>query len=168
MPDPSRMAASGTDPRRDFDFHYGEWSTHVSRLIRPLTGSGEWVEYEGTTVVRPVWGGLANLVELDVEGPAGRLQALSLRLFDAETGRWSLNTAANGGGGLSPPAVGMFRDGHGEFVSREVLSGRDILVRFVISDITPNSCRFEQAFSDDDGATWEVNWLATDTRRGDA
>jgi hypothetical protein len=39
-----------------------------------------------------------------------------------------------------------------------------ILVRFVISDITPTSCRFEQSFSDDDGKTWEVNWIATDTR----
>jgi hypothetical protein len=37
-------------------------------------------------------------------------------------------------------------------------------VRFVISDITPTACRFEQAFSDDGGKTWEVNWIATDTR----
>ena len=37
-------------------------------------------------------------------------------------------------------------------------------VRFVIADITPTSCRFEQAFSADGGKTWEVNWIATDTR----
>jgi hypothetical protein len=42
-------------------------------------------------------------------------------------------------------------------------------VRFVISDITPNSCRFEQAFSDDGGRNWEVNWIAIDTRvKGEA
>ena len=65
---------------------------------------------------------------------------------------------------MSPPAVGTFTDGRGEFRSEESLDGRPILVRFVISDITPSSCRFEQAFSDDGGESWELNWIATDTR----
>jgi hypothetical protein len=30
----------------------------------------------------------------------------------------------------------------------------------------PDSCHFEQAFSTDGGRTWEVNWIATDTRMG--
>ena len=38
------------------------------------------------------------------------------------------------------------------------------VMRFVISEITPSSCHFDQAFSDDGGKTWEVNWKATDTR----
>jgi hypothetical protein len=60
-------------------------------------------------------------------------------------------------------------DGRGEFFSQETLNGRAILVRFVISDITPDSCRFEQAFSDDGGKNWEVNWIAMDTRvKGEA
>jgi hypothetical protein len=42
--------------------------------------------------------------------------------------------------------------------------GRTILVRNVWSDITADSGRFEQAFSDDGGKTWEVNWIAVDTR----
>jgi hypothetical protein len=37
----------------------------------------------------------------------------------------------------------------------------------VISDITAKSCRFEQAFSEDGGKSWEVNWIATDTRGND-
>jgi len=60
--------------------------------------------------------------------------------------------------------VGGFANGRGEFYNQELFNGRAILVHFVISDITPNSCRFEQAFSDDGGKTWEVNWIATDTR----
>jgi len=60
--------------------------------------------------------------------------------------------------------IGEFKNGRGEFYDQETLDGRAILVRFVISDITPDSCRFEQAFSDDGGRTWEVNWIATDTR----
>jgi hypothetical protein len=65
---------------------------------------------------------------------------------------------------MSQPTIGEFKDGHGEFFDQEPFNGRAILVQFVISDITPNSCRFEQSFSDDGGKTWEVNWIATDTR----
>jgi hypothetical protein len=151
------------DGQRDFDFEIGSWTTELSRLVSPLSGSDEWVEYSGTTVVIPVWDGLANLVELDVSGSAGRIQALSLRLYDPAALVWSLHTASVRGG-MSPPAVGAFTDGRGEFRSEESLDGRPILVRFVISDITPTSCRFEQAFSDDGGESWEVNWIAVDTR----
>ena len=160
------MDAAGIerDGQHDFDFEIGTWTTKLSRLRRPLTGSTEWVEHEGTSVVREVWGGRANLVELDVDGPGGHLEALSLRLYNPDTRRWSLNFASVGGGEMTPPAVGAFADGRGEFFGEETLDGRPILVRFVISDITENSCRFEQAFSDDAGVTWEVNWIALDTR----
>jgi hypothetical protein len=61
--------------------------------------------------------------------------------------------------------VGRFADdGRGEFYDREELNGRPILVRFVWSEITPTSAHFEQAFSEDDGATWEVNWITDQTR----
>jgi hypothetical protein len=152
------------DGRHDFDFEIGTWKTHLSRLVNPLSGSTAWVEYEGTTVVRKVWNGLANLVELEAEGPAGRFQGLNLRLYNPQSRQWSLSFASVNGGTLGTPTVGEFRNGRGEFYSQETLNGRAILVRFVISDITPDSCRFEQAFSNDGGKTWEVNWIAVDTR----
>jgi hypothetical protein len=68
------------------------------------------------------------------------------------------------GGTLSIPTIGEFKNGRGEFFDQETLNDRAILVRFVISDITPNSYHFEQAFSNDGGKSWEVNWIATDTR----
>jgi hypothetical protein len=37
------------DGQKDFDFHNGTWKTRLKRLLRPLTGSTTWVEYEGTT-----------------------------------------------------------------------------------------------------------------------
>ena len=152
------------DGQQDFDFHVGTWKTHLKRLQRPLTGSTTWVEYEGTTVVRKVWDGRANLVELDVKGPAGRIEGLSLRLYNPQARQWSLNFANSASGTLTIPSVGSFKNGRGEFYAQETLNGRAIFVRFVIYDITPNSVRFEQAFSDDGGRTWEVNWSATDTR----
>ena len=140
------------------------WKTHLSRLLHPLTGATSWVEYEGTSVVRKVWNGRANLVELEADGPAGHLQALSLRLYNPQSRQWSLNFSNSNGGTMSPPTIGEFKDGRGEFFSQESLDGRAILVRFVISVIAPDSCRFEQSFSDDGGKTWEANWIAIDTR----
>lgn len=156
--------AAARDGQHDFDFEIGTWKTRLSRRLNPLTGSNKWVEYEGTTVIRKVWNGGANLVELDVTGPAGRIEGLSLRLYNPVARQWSLNFSNRQGGTLSPPTIGEFRKGRGEFFAQETLNGRAILVRFVISEITSDSCRFEQAFSDDGGKTWEVNWIATDTR----
>ena len=149
------------DGQHDFDFEIGTWKTHLKRLQHPLTGSTTWVEYEGTTVVRKVWNGRANLVELVADGPAGHFEGLSLRLYNPESHQWSLNFASASSGTMSLPTIGEFKNGRGEFYNQETLNGRTIFVRFVISDITPNSCRFEQAFSDDGGKTWEVNWIAT-------
>lgn len=163
-PGSSDRAARGQDAQHDFDFEIGTWKTHLKRLQRPLTGSTTWVEYDGTTIVRSVWNGRANLVELAVDGPAGHIEALSLRLYNAQSGQWSLNFSSIGSGSLSQPAIGGFKNGRGEFFNKETLNGKAITVRFVISDITPTSCRFEQSFSDDDGKTWEVNWIAIDTR----
>jgi hypothetical protein len=160
---PTQRPAS-RDGSRDFDFEIGTWKTHLRRLVHPLTGSTTWVEYDGTTVVSKVWNGKANLVELDVTGPAGHIEALSLRLYNPDSHQWSLNFSNSAGGTMSVPTVGEFKNGRGEFYDQELLNGRAILVRFVIYDITPNSCRFEQAFSDDGGKTWEVNWIATDTK----
>ena len=158
------LFAAPPDPQHDFDFEIGTWKTRLSRLVRPLTGSTTWASYEVTTVVRKVWEGRANLVELEVDGPAGHLEGLSLRLYNPESRQWSLNFSNRRTGVLSPPAVGGFKDGRGEFFSQETLDGRPISVRFVISDITTDSARFEQAFSADGGKTWEVNWIAVDSR----
>jgi hypothetical protein len=160
--------AGQRDGQDDFDFEIGTWRTSLSLLRNPLSGSSTWVEYEGTSVVRKVWDGRANLVELDVEGPTGRIEGLSLRLYNPESGQWSLNFANSAYGVLTPPVIGGFENGRGEFYGQEMLNGKQIFVRFVISDITPTSCRFEQAFSDDGGETWEVNWIAVDTRIEDA
>jgi hypothetical protein len=156
--------AGARDGQHDFDFEIGTWKTHLRRRLHPLTGSTTWVEYDGTTVVRKLWDGRANLVELEVDGAAGHIEALSLRLYRPQSRQWSLNFANSSSGSVSVPTIGQFKNGRGEFYDQEALNGRAILVRFVISDITPNSCRFEQAFSDDGGKTWEVNWIATDTR----
>jgi len=152
------------DPQHDFDFEIGDWKTHVKRLVHPLTGSTEWAEYDGTTVVQKVWDGRANLVQLEVDGPKGHLELASFRLYDPETHEWSLNVASSRSGSLGVPTVGGFKDGRGEFYDKESWDGKPIVVRFVITPRSPDAIHFEQAFSADDGKTWELNWIADDTR----
>ena len=155
------------DGQHDFDFEIGTWKTHLKRLVHPLTGSTTWVECDGITAVRKVWGGVANLVELEVDCPQGHFEGLSLRLYNPQSHQWSLNFSNASDGTLSQPTIGEFKNGRGEFYDQEPLNGRAILVRFVITQTGPNSCHFEQSFSDDGGKTWELNWVATDTRVAD-
>jgi hypothetical protein len=160
---PSPQIQPRSSGAQDFDFEVGTWKTHLKRLIHPLTGSTTWTEYSGTSRVRKIWDGRANILELEVDGPNGHIEALSLRLFNPAARQWSLNFSNSAAGILGTPTVGEFKDGRGEFYDQEPLGDRMILVRFVISDITSRSCHFEQSFSADGGKSWEVNWVADDT-----
>ena len=160
-------AAIQHNGEHDFDFLVGSWKIHLKRRLRPLTGSTEWVEFDGTVVCQKVWDGRAELEQFDVDSPEKhiKIHGLTLRLYDAKSHQWRIYWANADKGALDlPPVIGAFSNGRGEFYDQETLNGRAIYVRFVISRTTPDSCRFEQAFSDDGGKTWEVNWIATDTR----
>lgn len=152
------------DGQHDFDFEFGEWKAHISRLLKPLTGSTTWVEYNGTSVVRRVWNGRANLGELEVSGPAGRIEGLSLRTYNPQSHQWNISWSNSADGMVGPPMIGGFKNGRGEFFNQESFNGRAIFVRFIFSDITTNSFRIEQAFSADGGKTWEANWIAKFSR----
>ena len=78
------------DGQHDFDFYIGTWTQHLKRLEHPLTGSNTWVEYDGTVMVRKVWGGRANLNEFEADGPAGHIEGLTLRLYNPQSHQWSL------------------------------------------------------------------------------
>jgi len=153
------------DGSHDFDFEFGSWKAHIRRLKHPLTGSTEWVDYEGSSVVRPVWHGRANLGELHVTGPAGTITGLSLRLYDPASRQWRISWANEADGILTvPPMVGGFSNGQGLFYDQEQYGGRTILARFLFSNIRSHGFRIEQAFSADGGQTWETNWISDFTR----
>ena len=162
--DPADDAPPATHAQRAFDWEHGSWTVRLSRLVSPLSGSDEWVEYAGTSVVRPVWDGAANLGELDVAGPGGRIVGMSLRLYDAGSDQWRIHWASRSDGVVGEPMIGGFDGGRGEFYNYEPFGGRVVLVRFIFSDIAERSFRFEQSFSDDHGQTWEPNWIAEFTR----
>jgi hypothetical protein len=158
---PTKETADARDGQHDFDFEFGSWKVHLRRLLQPLTGSDQWVELEGTSVVRKVWDGRANLGELEVTNPESHIEGLSLRLYNPQAHQWNIYWASSRDGNLgTPPMIGQFKNGRGEFYDQELFNGAAIQARFIFSEISPNSFRLEQAFSADGGKTWEANWIA--------
>jgi hypothetical protein len=157
---------SQRDGQHDFDWEFGTWTTKVRVLRNPLSGMPpNWAEYRGTSTVRPVLGGRFNLVELSVAGPSGRIEGASLRLYGPQSRLWTLNYANVRDGQLTAPVEGSFDEGgRGIFLADDRLDGRPIKVRFIITLGSTKTAHFEQAYSADGGSTWELNWIADDTR----
>ncbi len=146
------------DGRTDFDFFVGTWKVHNRRLRERLKGSNSWEEFEGTAVARKVLGGLGNVDEVTLNRETGLLEGLTLRLYNPKSQQWSLYWAASVDGILQTPMIGSFKNGRGEFYAQEIFEGKSIFSRYIWSEITEVSCRWEQAFSEDGGKTWETNW----------
>jgi hypothetical protein len=164
---PAGAVTAARDGQHDFDFELGSWEIHLKKRLHPLTGSNEWVRFDGTSVTRKVWDGRAQIEEFETNGAAGHIEGLTLRLYNPQAHQWSLYWANSKDGVLVPPQIGEFRNGQGEFYAPDTLNGRTILVRFVWSKTSSSAPHFEQAFSDDGGKTWEVNWITDQTRLKD-
>lgn len=147
-----------------FDWDLGKWKVHSERLVHPLTGSHDWVQMDGITEVRKVWGGKANLAEYDATGTGGHVTLFGLHWFNPATHEWNLDFATPQVGTLGIPGVGAFKDWRADFYDYEPIGGRSVLVRFSIWKITDDTAQSEQAFSTDGGKSWEVNWINHYTR----
>ena len=162
----SSSSATTRDGQRDFDFEIGAWAISMKRLAHPLSGSSEWVSPEGYShIVRKVWNGGASLAELENDRPTSHFDGLMLRMYNPESREWSIYWGSSKTGTLDSPLVGHFTNGRGEFFQRDTYQGKPILVRVVYSDIAPTSFHTEQAYSADDGKTWETNLSQTFTRK---
>jgi len=146
----------------DFDFLVGTWTVANRRLKQRLLGCTDWEEFTSTSECRSLFGGAANIDEFTF--PDGT-QGLTLRLLDQQSKQWSLYWAASTAGTLLPPVIGGFSDGRGEFFGDDEHDGTPVRVRYIWSEITPTSARWEQAFSTDGEQTWETNWIMELTRR---
>jgi len=161
---PAAAAAPARDGAKDFDFHLGAWHTHIRRLVHPLSGSQEWAELDGRMFTRAAWDG-AQLETIEAKGPGGAVEnSLTFFLYDTAAHQWTVRFADRAEGVLSTPLIGEFKDGRGEFIDQEPYHGRNILVRAIWSKVTPTTHHFEQAFSDDNGKTWEINFSADLTK----
>jgi hypothetical protein len=166
-PAPPAVAGAPHDGQHDFDFMVGTWKAHLSRLDKPLTGSKNWIEFDGTQITSSVWGGRGTMDDFHVDSPETNthIDGMTLRLYNPQSHQWYIYWSNATHGVLDwPPVVGEWKNGRGEFYDQELRDGRMIFVRYVWSDVTPSSARFEQSFSIDGGRTWEPNWISTIAR----
>ena len=144
---------------RDFDFWHGTWNVRNRRLKRRLAGFDDWEEFDATATARPLLDGWGNEDEFRADHDGGFV-GMSFRFFDPEKRRWSIYWAdSRRPGELDPPVHGVFSGDVGLFHGEDVHRGRPVLVRFTWSGVTTETPRWEQAFSDDGGETWETNWI---------
>lgn len=146
-----------------FDWFVGNWTSTQRRLRWPLTESDEWYEFPGVHRAWNVLDGFGNFDEAMF--PTQGFGGVTLRLYDKSSDEWSLYWASSRSGLSLPPVVGRFgADGRGVFTSPDVYDGKPIQVRYVWSEITATTARWDQAFSADGGTTWQTNWIAEFTR----
>lgn len=144
------------DGRSDFDFIFGRWRVH-NRKLADVTDPGcqEWIEFNATAEAVPILNGLGHIDRIWTD----TFEGFTLRQFDPEAGVWRIWWASSARPGhLDPPVEGAFSDGRGRFFCDDILAGRAVKIRFEWTTPTPETARWEQAFSYDGGATWRVNW----------
>ena len=146
------------DGARGFDFLIGRWKVHHRKLKARLEQSGDWIEFPGTLDVRPILSGLGNVDENELFDPEGAYLATSLRVFRPGTGEWSVYWIDGRTAGIDTPCVGRFEGKTGRFYAEDSHAGKPVRVRFTYMDLGPRNARWEQAFSPDDGHSWETNW----------
>ena len=154
-------ASLASDGRHDFDFLVGRWTLAHCRLRERLVGDTHWEEFAGRCEASLIIGGLGNVDDCVLELPDGSYRGATLRLFNPATRIWSIWWIDARNGTLGAPVHGRFERGVGTFLGDDTHAGRPIRVRFVWSQITARSARWEQAFSADGGESWEMNWLNT-------
>nr|WP_257389329.1 hypothetical protein [Tahibacter caeni] len=160
-----RGAAAAADHRDDWAWLVGNWDVSHRRLKRRLAGSDDWEVFGGKSALWLAMGGLGTIDDNLLELPAGVYRGLTVRTYDAASDAWSIwwldgREPAR----LDAPVRGRFAGGAGTFVGADIFEGRPILMRFRWLDLHSARPNWEQAFSADDGASWEVNWTNAFTR----
>jgi hypothetical protein len=159
------MTASETSSKSDFDYLIGNWNIRNRRLKEPLAGSDEWDEFDATQEFRLILLGLGNVDIFHTELDGKPFEGLTVRLFDPQTRLWTIYWADSNAMTLDGGKVGSFDGDEGEFFSREVAAGKDVIVKFRWDKRHVDAPIYSRAFSADAGRTWEWNWYSKFSRR---
>jgi len=149
----------------DWDWLVGSWDVWHRRLKERLAGDTHWEEFAGKSSFWRTLAGLGNLDDNIVELPGGTYRGLTVRAYDPAADQWAIwwvdgRDPMN----IDVPVRGRFEKGLGTFFGNAEFKGRPIIMRFKWQDLYSKRPWWEQAFSPDDGKTWEVNWRNWFTR----
>ncbi len=155
---------SPNSSKNDFDFLTGKWSIRNRKLKTRLSRCAEWSEFEAEQEMYKILNGLGNTDFFKTGKGDKRFEGMTLRLFNPQTKLWSIYWADSDKGKLDVPVIGSFENSIGRFYAEDVFNGKDILVKFLWDASNPDEPVWSQAFSDDNGKTWEWNWYMYMTR----
>jgi hypothetical protein len=155
------ITASKNSSNKDFDFLAGKWTMDNKRLKTRLNNCTEWVEYTSSDQnFGSILNGLGNM---DIYRTTFNqvndkpYEGLTIRLFNPQTKLWSLYWVDSNLGVMDPPVVGSFEGNVGRFYCKDVFQEKQILVMFQWDKTDPDNPVWAQAFSQDQGKTWEMN-----------
>ena len=141
----------------DFDFNHGDWEVTNRRLKQRGVGSDDWEVFPSREVAQLWMGGMVSIDES--EFPTKGFRGMTLRLYNPLKDEWAIYWINSSDGVLQPPVFGRFTDGHGVFAGEDMDGEQPVKVLFDWSRTDTDRPRCSQAFSYDDGKTWETNWI---------
>jgi hypothetical protein len=158
------IQASATSSEHDFDFLVGDWKLRNRKLKDRLAHSNEWIAFESRVEMHQILGGVGNIDKYTELVSGKPYEGVALRLFNTKTKLWSIYWADSNSGALDPPVVGSFANQVGHFFARDTYKGQNIIVVFRWDVRNPRRPIWSQAFSADEGKTWEWNSINVSER----
>jgi len=155
---------SSTSSSKDFNYLIGNWKLKNRKLKSRLTNSTEWIEFESKVEMYQVLGGNGNIDRYTDTASGKPYEGIALRLFNSKTKLWSIYWADSNSGTLDPPVVGSFENKIGHFFCKDTFNGKKIIVVFRWDVRNPDLPIWSQAFSTDNGKTWEWNSINVSER----
>ena len=158
------IKASSTSSSKDFDYLIGNWKLKNRKLKSRLTNSAEWIDYESKVEMYQILDGNGNIDKYTDTATGKPYEGVALRLFNTKTKLWSIYWADSNSGTLDPPVVGSFENKIGHFFCKDTYNGKKIIVVFRWDVRNPDLPIWSQAFSTDNGKTWEWNSINVSER----
>jgi len=160
------IKASPSSSKHDFDFFEGKWNLHNKKLKTRLENCSEWIEFESTSEMYRVLNGIGNIDNFLATFDGIPFEGMTVRLFNPATRLWSIYWADTNEGILQPPVLGSFENNVGHFFTRDTFKGKEIIIVFRWDVRHKENPIWSQAFSEDNGQTWEWNWFMHFSRIG--
>jgi hypothetical protein len=150
---------------KDFDFLVGKWVMKNKHLNARLANCKEYTEFESTVENHSGLEGMGNFDVVRRRLSDGTVyEGRTIRTFDPQTRLWRLYWVDSNGGPIDPPVIGYFNNGIGLFFAKDYQVGRPVIVVFKWDKTNAERPVWSQAFSDDNGKTWEWNYTNTSYR----
>jgi hypothetical protein len=160
-----KISPSPTSSESDFDFLEGKWNVHNRKLKSRLSNSNVWEEFESTLHMRKTLNGMGNVENYYAMFGGKKFEGMAVRLFNPETKLWMVYWMDTGSMVMDKhPVTGSFENGVGKLYAKDSFNGKSVIVLYQWDARDKQQPKWSQAFSDDNGKTWEWNWEMTLTK----